>query len=128
MALNKGQIFQLDDIKRKEIEVPVWDGTVYIRQLTRGQQDQYHRRRFKSSNIKHIGGTPETESSLELFGHDAWLVAQGVCDEDGGRLFSNSDVKDLEKKNGEAIGFIAAEIVKFSGMAKDVEELEEAKN
>lgn len=128
MALNKGQILQLDDIQRKEIEVPVWDATVIIRQLSRGQQDEYMRRRFTNSAMKHSGGGQELDSKVDLFGHDAWLVAQAVCDEDGNRLFSNSDVKELEKKNGEAIGFIAVEIVKFSGMSKEVEELEEAKN
>jgi hypothetical protein len=65
---------------------------------------------------------------VTLFGHDAWLVAQGVCDEDGKRLFSNADVKELEKKNANAIGRLAVEIVSFSGMGEDVEELDDLKN
>ena len=40
----------------------------------------------------------------------------------------NTALKKLEEKNGEAIGFIAKEIVEFSGMGKDVEELEKLKN
>jgi len=128
MALSKDQILGLSDIQTKEIEVPVWNETVYIRQLSRGQQDQYMKRRFTSSAVKHGSNAAETESAVDLFGHDAWIVAQAVCDEAGNRLFTNAEAKKLEEKNGEAIGFIAVEIIKFSGLSKDVEELEETKN
>jgi hypothetical protein len=127
MALSKEQILQISDIKTKEIEVPVWNDTVYIRQLTRGQQDEYMQRRFKLA-VKQRGREQEIGGDIDIFGHDAWLVAQGVCNENGERLFTDKDAKELEKKNGEAIGTIASEILKFSGMDKDVEELDELKN
>jgi hypothetical protein len=129
MALSKEDILGLTDIKIKEIEVPEWDGSVFIRQLSRGQVDEYFSRRFAKSELKQRGrNQSEVESDVKLFGHDAWLVAQGVCDEDGKRLFSNADVKKLEEKNANAIGKIAVEIVKFSGMSEDIEELDDLKN
>jgi hypothetical protein len=129
MALSKNDILDIDDIKTKEIEVPEWDGSVFIRQLTRGQADEYFGRRFAKSELKQRGrNQSEVESDVKLFGHDAWLVAQAVCDENGQRLFSNADVKELEKKNSNAIGRIAVAIVDFSGMGQDVEELDELKN
>lgn len=127
MALTKEQILGLSDIQVKEIKVPVWDDTVYIRQLTRGQQDSFMFRKFgKSSSMRGLGKQSEIDSNVNLFGHDAWIAAMGICDDSGNRLFSNSEVKQLEERNGEAIGFIASEILKFSGMTKDIEELEEA--
>lgn len=130
MALTKDQILSLDDIEIKEIEVPQWGETVFIRQLTRGQQDAYHRRLYgnKSLNLKQQGRKQELDGALDIFGHDSWLFVQGVCDEGGNRLFTNADANKLDDRNGEAIGFVAAEIIKFSGMDADVDQLDELKN
>ena len=125
MALSRDDILGLSDIQTKEIEVPVWDSTVYIRQLTRGQQDEFMRRKFGNASMKGFGKKSEIDTNLTLFGHESWVVAQGICDENGKRLFSNSDIEKLSERNGEAIGFIATEILEFSGMVKDIETLEE---
>lgn len=128
MAFDKEQILSISDIKVKEIEVPVWGDTVFIRQLTRGQQDAYLKRQFGKFGLKQHGQAQNIESDVNLFGHDAWIFAQGVCDENGVRLFTDNEVSKLEEKNGEAIGFVALAIVEFSGMQKDVEALEQVKN
>jgi hypothetical protein len=125
MALTRDEILGLQDITIKEIEVPAWKASVYIRKLTRGQQDEYATRRFTKTAMKD-GKTVDMD--VDLFGHDAWLVVQGVCDEDGKRIFTKSDIPKLNEKSGDAIGFIALEIVKFSGMKEDIEEIEEVKN
>jgi len=128
MTLTKDDILGLVDIKTKEIEVPVWNKTVFICQLTRGQQDEYMKRQFGKFAMKQQGKTQNMETDISVFGHDAWICAQGICDENGKRLFSDADIKRLEEKNGEAIGYIAKEIVIFSGMRTDVEEFESIKN
>jgi hypothetical protein len=128
MALTRDEILGLQDIDIKEIEVPGWKASIYIRKLTRGQQDEYAKRRFGKANLKHIGKSQEVESTVDIFGHDSWLVAQAACDENGKRLFTNSDIEKLNEKSGEAIGFIAIQVLEFSGMKEDVDALEEAKN
>ena len=128
MALTKSDILSIVDIEVKEIEVPVWNDTVFIKQLTRGQQDEYMRRRFGSPKMSQKGKRQEMVSDIEIFGHDAWIASQGLCDGSVKTLFTEKDVEQLAKKNGEAIGFIAAEIISFSGMAEDVEVLDEVKN
>jgi hypothetical protein len=128
MALSREQILGAEDLKIKEIEVPVWNDTVYIKQLTRGQQDEYHKRQFSKLAMKQQGKSQNIESNIIIFGHDAWIFAQGVCDEDGKRMFTDAEVIKLDEKNGEAIGFVASEIVKFSGMESDISELEKIKN
>lgn len=128
MALSKADILKLKDIETKEIFVPVWNNTVLIKQLTRGQQDEYMRRRFGQPKISQRGTRQEMTSDIEIFGHDAWIAAQGICDENGARMFDEKDIGALAQKNGEAIGFIAAAIIEFSGMAEDVEILDEVKN
>ena len=131
MALDKNQILGFSDIKTKEIRVPIWDDTVWIRQLTRGQQDEYQKRRFTKFNVLQNGPSVrdlKPDMSLNMFGHDSWIFAQGVVDENGKRLFTDAEVEKLNEKNGEAIGFVAAEIIKFSGMQEDIEEIEKIKN
>ena len=43
-------------------------------------------------------------------------------------IFTNKDIVALDEKSGEAIGFIAVQIVEFSGMKEDIEDLEKLKN
>lgn len=135
MALSRDKAFGMQDIKIKEItipdHIPAWGGeTVYIKQLTRGDQDEYLRRRAGGLRMKQDvrAGQQDISNVASFFGHDAWIMVRGCVDADGKPLFKESDIAELNKKNGEAIGWIAAEIVKFSGMAGDVTAEEEAKN
>jgi len=128
MALSKSDILKIKDIETKEISVPVWGDTVFIKQLTRGQQDEYTRRHFATPKMSQRGTRQEMTSDIEIFGHDAWICAQGICDENGARMFDEKDIDALAQKNGEAIGFIALSIIEFSGMAEDVAVLDEVKN
>jgi hypothetical protein len=129
MALTRDEILDKDDIERKEIPVPEWGGTVWIRQLTRGEQDAYLKRQMGDAKLK--TGKRDTSGEFaasSMFGHDTWLCARGICDESGKPLFSDKDIEALAKKNGKTIGSIALEIVKFSGMAEDVPLEQELKN
>ncbi len=125
MALTKDAILQMQDIETKEITipetVPSWGGeTVFIRQLSRGEQDAYLKRQFGDTRMKQNQASQEQEmSSFNLYGHDAWLFTRGVCNEDGLRIFSNSDEKAVNEKSGEFVGYIASEILKFSNMVDD---------
>jgi len=126
MSLTREQILNVNDIKVKEIKVEQWGGTVFIRQLTRGEQDKYLKRQYGTTRMKQDMRAKQQEiSAVNIYGHDAFLCACGICDKDGKRLFSNRDIQELEKKNGEAIGEIAAAIVEFSGMGAEVDELKD---
>jgi len=125
MSLTREELLAIDDLSIKEIiipeTIPAWGGrTVFIRQLSRGEQDAYMKRQFGDARMKaqkrDVGG----EISLAgMFGHDAWLCVRGVCDENGKPIFTDKDIEALNKKSGEAIGWIAKEIALFSGMGED---------
>ena len=126
MSLTRDQILNLKDIKTKKLFVPEWDEIVYIRQLTRGEQDVYLKRQYGSASLKQDSRAKNQEfAKFNIYGHDAFLCVCGICNEKGEKIFTEKDIKALEERNGEAIGFIANEIVEFSGMSKEVEELEE---
>lgn len=135
MPLSRDEIFALDDITIKEIivpdTIPVWGGkSLMIKQLSRGQQDAYNKRQFagmtikqdgarKNGNGRKPGDAQELLGMASIYGHDAWLCVRGICDVEGKTLFTDADIPKLNEKSGEAIGWIAAQIVKFSNMAND---------
>jgi hypothetical protein len=124
MTLSRDDFFAVDDITIKKLvipdNIPSWGGKeLYIKQLNRGQQDAYLKRQFSDTRMKQLGQKQHEISSLNIYGHDAWLCVKSVCDESGKLLFTNADEESLNKKSGEAIGWIAAQIVEFSGMKAD---------
>jgi hypothetical protein len=129
MPLNRDQILNSVDIQVKEIQVPEWGGSVFIRQLTRAEQDEYLKRQYGDTRLKQDNRAKQQEiSSVNIYGHDAYLCVCGICDEDGKQLFKQNDIDALKKKNGSVVGRIAVEIVKFSSMENDVTVEEEVKN
>jgi hypothetical protein len=125
MALTREEILALDDLTIKEITVPdnipTWGGkTLFIKQLSRGLQDGYLKRVrgqaiFKSDKRK----SNQEVTGMTVDGHDAWLVVKGACDSEGRPLFKEADTEALNAKSGEAIGWVAAQIIEFSGMKED---------
>ena len=129
MALTRDQILGIVDIKIKEFPVPEWEDTVFIRQLTRGDQDAYLKRQYGNTKLKQDRRAKDQEiSAVSIYGHDSFLCSRGMCDEDGKLLFKPADIDKLSKKSGAAIGRIAKEILEFSEMSEDIEELDELKN
>ena len=127
--LTREEILNIVDIQTKEIHVPIWDTDIYIRQLSRGEQDTYLKRQYGNTRLKQDRKAKEQEiSAVSIYGHDAYICVCGICDESGERIFKMSDLQGLDNKNGEAVGFIAKEVIEFSGMGPDVEELDELKN
>ena len=127
--LSREQILNKVDIEIKEIPVPEWGGSIFIRQLSRGEQDTYLKRQYGDTRLKQDNKARNQEiSAVNIYGHDAYLCVCGICNEDGTPVFKQTDVEDLKKKNGMVIGRIAVEIVKFSGMAGDIPVEDEVKN
>lgn len=124
-TLTREDILNLVDISVKEItvpqDVPVWGGkALFIKQLTRGQQDTYLKRQYGETRLKQDNKAKNQEiSAVNIYGHDAWLCVRGICDADGKPIFKDVDTEKLNEKSGEAIGWIAAQIVEFSGMGVD---------
>jgi len=125
MSLTRDAFLALDDLTIKEIElpanIPAWGGQkIHIKQLTRGQQDSYLKRRFGETRLKQDSKAKQQEiSAMNIYGHDAWLCVKSCCDETGKPLFTDKDIDALNGKSGEAIGWIALQIIAFSGMKDD---------
>lgn len=125
MSLTRDDILNISDITVKEITVPesipAWGGkTLTIKQLTRGQQDAYLKRQYGDTKLKQDRKAKNQEiSAVNIYGHDAWLCVRGICDGQGKTIFTDADIEKLNEKSGESIGWIAKEIIQFSGMGED---------
>jgi len=121
MALTRDEILAMPDLTTKSITVPdsipVWGGQeLYIKQLSRGDQDQYLKSMYDGGKVTVVG--PEFNMP-NMYGHDAWVCMRGISDSEGKRIFKEEDLHGLEEKSGEFIGWCAEEILKFSQMDTD---------
>ena len=113
--LSKDQILSINDIKTKEVEIPEWKGSVFVREMSVGEIELYQRYAIKMESA--------AEPNLVAF-----LVALVVCDEKGERIFDGQeDVVQLAKKSGRVLSRIAAEASELNGLGDEAIK-EEAKN
>ena len=98
--LTRDMIFAADDLPRKEVPVPEWSGSVYVRALTGTERDQLERM------------IPNGVST-------AWLVSLTACDDKCDRLFSEADVEKLASKSSRALLRIANEALKFNALTNE---------
>ena len=117
-VLTRDQILSADDLKTETVSVPEWGGHVKVRTMTGAERDAYEAR----SLVKR-GESRE----LNLVNMRARLAADTIVDNEGKRLFTESDVGALGGKSAAALDRVFGVAMKLNGMSKeDVDEL--AKN
>jgi hypothetical protein len=115
--LSRDAILTVDDRKHKDVEVPEWGGTVRVRAMS-----GYERDKFETSMVE-IRGNKRKENFTNL---RARFVALVLIDEDGKRLFSDTDIALLGAKSAAALDRVYAVGQELNGLSdKDVEELTE---
>jgi len=111
MGLSRDQIKATDDIKRETVAVEDWDGDVFIQALSV---------RLRREFIRLYDGVDDPEVPA-----DVWLTLNCACDEDGTRLFDDSDVEWLNDKSSRAVQLIGQRCLELNGLTEDaVEEAE----
>ena len=96
-------------LRTKEVEVPQWKTTLTVQELD--LQDSM----LAFGSIKPDSGGNVTLSPDEI----ASVVALGVVDENGDRVFTDEQVPQLVKKNHKALMLLYTEITKLSGSIED---------
>lgn len=115
--LSREQILGADDVGTEDVEVPEWGGSVRVRGLSGAERDAY-----EASLVRTRGKNQE----VNLQNVRAKLVAWSVIDENGERLFAQSDVKALGEKSASALDRVWEVARKLSRLSdEDVEELAE---
>ena len=117
MFLNREAILKANDIEKREVYIPEWGGSVYVRGMTGRERDQ-----FEASIIRQRGRNTE----INMKNARAKLVVMCTVDQEGNRLFTDADVAPLADKSAKALDRIFAVAQELSGITReDMEELTE---
>jgi len=111
--LTKDQILAVRP-KVKEVEVPEWGGSVFIRPLMLGERGRFAQM-----------AKPCAENPGEISRLQATVARWAICDDQGAPLFDDKEIGELMKRSGEPIANLFDAILAFSGMIPGaVDELE----
>ena len=103
------ELLDFNDLRTKEVKVPQWKRTVTIQEL--GLQESM----LAFGSIK-----PDDDGKVTLDHMDiAQIVAFGVIDDSGERVFSDKDVPKLARKNHKALMLLYTSITALSGSVED---------
>lgn len=85
MALSRSQILsKKENLPRQEVNIPEWEGSVWVRSLTVGERDSIDGE-FNAARVK--GKTPDNLR--------ARMLIKGCCDESGKALFTEADIAEV---------------------------------
>lgn len=114
--LTKAAILAAADFKTIDCEVPEWGGTVRLRGMSGAERDAWE---AEVMDAREAG-------KLNYTNFRARLVARCLIDEQGQRLFTDSDIEALGRKSALALMRVFEAAQKLNGLSKgDVEELTE---
>ncbi len=117
-ALSASDIFAVDDQRIERVEVPEWDGHVFVKSITGTERDA-----FESAMVSRKG---KGKSEVDLTNVRASLVARAACTAEGVRLFDDAQASQLGAKSASALDRVYTVADRLSGLSEeDVEELAE---
>jgi hypothetical protein len=112
-VLTKADINVADDIQVKEVKVPEWGGSVFIRTMTGNEQDDYESSVYANKMTK----------GKFL----ACLCSKTICDEKGNRLYSDDpgEIESLGHRSAAALSRIFKASLKLNRIPQsEIDELE----
>ena len=110
-VLSAADILGVEDCKLKEVKVPEWGGSVYLKVMSGADRNPLEQMWMNADQ------TPTLDLAVQL------LVVT-LVDADGNRLFNEEQAKGLVNKNAVVLQRLMNEAFKHNGM--DAESLETA--
>ena len=101
--MNKQEIFNNYSLKKSTVEVPNWGGEVAIQELTAGAMEL----------MRKADG-----SELDMA---AIVVLHGVVDDNGKRMFADSDKKKLMEMSAADLVIVSTGVIELSDLGGDSE-------
>lgn len=115
MFLTRDQILNADDLKYEEMDVPEWGGLVRIKVMTGMERDDFEQSVFDMKG-------KDTKVNLKNF--RAKLLVKTIVDEQGKRVFEESDIEGLSRKSSKVLDRIFNKSQEINGIgSKEVSEL-----
>lgn len=117
VALIATDIFAVSDLEPEWLDIPEWNGGLFVRPMTGLERDNY-----EQSLVRGKGANRE----MNIANARAKLVVMVAVNEAGDSVFTKGDVKRLGEKSSAALNRIFELATKQSGMSEqDIEELTE---
>lgn len=117
----RDQILNADDLAKEPLVVPEWGVTVYVRAMTAAERDAYESAALEDQKALNEAVADERDPERRT---RARLCAMTVVNEQGERIFADSDVDRLAKKSGSALTRVLAVALRLNKMTEaDVSEL-----
>lgn len=117
MSLTREDVLGADDLKREPVDAPEWGGTVWVQELSAADAMEYDVWIFENK---------EDRASI-MKGMNAMMVMLCACNEEGERLFSNTDLAEINSKAPEPVARIARAAFSINKM-RDSDYEDEVKN
>jgi hypothetical protein len=115
MFLTRDQILNADDLKYEEMDVPEWGGLVRIKVMTGMERDDFEQSVFDMKG-------KDTKVNLKNF--RAKLLVKTIVDDQGRRVFEESDIEGLSRKSSKVLDRIFNKAQEINGIGqKEVAEL-----
>ena len=111
--LSREDIMAIVSVKKESVDMPEWGGSVFVRVMSGVESDTLtdlilgHEEKTGNNRVPHL---------------KAIMAILTVCDEDGGRLFSMTDIDMLLSKEGNALTRIFEVARRINGLSPDAEE------
>lgn len=113
--LTKDEILSAPDTVTERVSVPQWGGDVLIRSMTADERDAFEALTYESRG---------KDVKTNLRGIRARLLSFCIADEQGARLFEESDIAALGRKNAAALDRLWAVARRVNAMdQRDVDDL-----
>lgn len=112
--LTKEQILKAKDYDLKEVEMPEWGGSVFMRSFSGKERSELE------VEVTENGGNILIDSTLR-----ARFIRKCLCDGEGNLLFAEEDIDVLNQKSAAALEKLFNLTLEVSGFSdKDVEDME----
>lgn len=123
--LTANDILSAKDLREKILDVPEWEGSVTLRELTANDRDWLQASMVTEADDEGMITIENEEGrKLAITGFQTKLVALSIVHpETSKRLFDNDQIKALAEKSGIVLSRIASECVMFNKMSDDTKDL-----
>lgn len=114
--VSKETILQFKSKPTQTVDVPEWGGVIHVRVMSGAERDAYEDETY-TLNGKDV--------ALNRRNARARLLVKCISDQDGNRLFTDSDAKTLGEQPADVLDKVYTVALKVNGFTKqDVEDLE----
>jgi hypothetical protein len=121
-VLDRETILAKRNLKRETVEIPEWNGTILVRELSGAERARYEA--GFSDTVQGEALTIEAKSK-RLENMRAKIVVLAAINEDGTHIFHDDDVGEVNELSGAALDRIFSAVMRLSGYGK--EEIDKAK-